>query len=570
MELVKFCELMGICENGKILFIDNAVMKAEGLNTNFMAKFSDVGALKCQIVDNFLKRIGSKLPSSAIPEHIIYGDTESEKKESLLHDVDLIFSGLDNENANLQLITKAKKLGKPILVATSPDLDVHSHSLFPGFDDNIEDLERVLKSRIKEGKLGLDSRQLKFPFLREHTVTWALETFRLHFNKLYDELHDLKENQDKFKQRIQDLHMGSRWNIFTSYKLELIKRLFIDDSVNNFADCVDIAIDCFLELFNISIDDLITKHPKNSKKESGKDFWDGMKRFPDVLELRDETEYTITFLVTTAKLYALVFKISIPNEQIIKDIVKTKMDAHVAVLNASTVEFYGAEQFSRQLSVFMNEVLKTKKYSQRKFKNIKLNSKEHSGIILNFIHSTAALRNINFKLPPIKKYKVEHMAFKVTPTIDTVNSMISSNGAIAMIRYFTGSENFMFKPMNMSPSLGTFHFDYRDPNKLEEENVEVGSPVKAGSREAPRSHDGSEFGMGQSEQTDSMRNLNANIMDNKSAFSGGNLREIENLGVDRADSTPPPKDLMDFGSPYGDELGVIEKSCSQGVSDKKL
>jgi len=71
--------------------------------------------------------------------------------------------------------------------------------------------------------------------------------------------------------------------VFISYKLELIKRLFIDDSVNNFSDCVDIAIDCFLELFNISIQDLIKKHPKGGKTEEKKDFWDGMKRFPDVL-----------------------------------------------------------------------------------------------------------------------------------------------------------------------------------------------------------------------------------------------------------------------------------------------
>jgi len=61
---------------------------------------------------------------------------------------------LDNENANLQLISKAKQFNKPIVVATSPDLDVYSHCLFPGFDDNIEYLERVLNNRIKESKLG--------------------------------------------------------------------------------------------------------------------------------------------------------------------------------------------------------------------------------------------------------------------------------------------------------------------------------------------------------------------------------------------------------------------------------
>ena len=275
-----------------------------------------------------------------------------------------------------------------------------------------------------------------------------------------------------------------------------------------------------------------------------------MKRFPDALGLKEEFDYTSAFLVNTAKMYALIFKISIPNEQIIKDIVKTKVDAHVAVIQASTVEFYGSEQFNTQLDVFMNEVLKTKRHSQRKFKNIKLNSKENFGIILNFIYSAAALRNINFKLAPLKKYKVEHMAFKVTPTIDMVNSMISANGTIALIRYFTGSENHMFKPMNMSPSMGSFHFDYRDTNKLDEENIEHGSPTKlSGSgRGLARSCGESEFGMEQSMHTDSMRNLN-NMSDNKSGFREKGVDFLQAKMSVQTDGTPMNMDDLESPSP---------------------
>jgi len=77
---------------------------------------------------------------------------------------------------------------------------------------------------------------------------------------------------------------------------------------------------------------------------------------------------------------------------------------------------------------------------------------------------------LNFKLQPIKKYKVEHLAFKVTPTIDLINSMIAANGVISLIRFFTGCEKTMFKPMKMSPSLGHFSFDYRCEAKEDEEH----------------------------------------------------------------------------------------------------
>ena len=94
---------------------------------------------------------------------------------------------------------------------------------------------------------------MKFPFLREQCVLWALETYKFHFNKLFDELHDLNEEPEKFIRRIKDISVTKGWNVYVSHKLEVIKRLFLDDSVNNFSDCVDIAIDAFLELFNLSI-----------------------------------------------------------------------------------------------------------------------------------------------------------------------------------------------------------------------------------------------------------------------------------------------------------------------------
>ena len=440
MELLKQLILMGIAQNGEVKIIDNSRLKAESLNTNFIARIEDLGEHKCSAQYKRIKQIGvDDYPIECILDHMIYGDQDIEKKEQQLRECDIIFSGLDNEDSNLQVVNLAKKFGKACLIASSPNLDVHSHSLFPGFEENIEAVELLLKDRIKEGSLTLDSQQLKFPYLREHTVQWAMETYRLHFNKLYDELHDLKENQEKFINRIKAIQISKGWNIFVCHKLELIKRLFADDSVNNFADCVDIAIDAFLEQFNLSIIDLSYKYPEDKVKKDGFLFWTGMKRFPDVLKQDDEYEYTPQFLISTAKLYALFFHISIPNDGIIKDIVKTKIEGHICTTYQSTIELYGDSNFNDMIQSFIDQIIATKKFTARKFQNTKLNNKESHNVILNFIYSASALRSLNFKMVPIKKYKVEHQAFKVTPNIDIISSMMSANSLISMIRYFTVS-----------------------------------------------------------------------------------------------------------------------------------
>ena len=134
------------------------------------------------------------------------------------------------------------------------------------------------------------------------------------------------------------------------------------------------------------------------------------------MKLDEEFHFTPVFLESTAKLYAFTFHISIPTESIIKDIVKTKIESHVCLTQASVIEFYSDKVTNDMMIVFMDNIRKSKNFTQRKFKNIKLNSKDHQKVVLNFIYSCSGLRALNFKLSPIKKYKVEHMAFKVTPT----------------------------------------------------------------------------------------------------------------------------------------------------------
>ena len=115
------------------------------------------------------------------------------------------------------------------------------------------------------------------------------------------------------------------------------------------------------------------------------------------------------------------------------------MEGHVSTTYQSTIELYADSNFDDMIQSFIDQIIQTKNFASRKYQNTKLNNKEHHSVILSFIYSTAALRALNFKMVPIKKYKVEHMAFKVTPNLDIINSMISASSVISMIRYFTVS-----------------------------------------------------------------------------------------------------------------------------------
>ena len=158
-----------------------------------------------------------------------------------------------------------------------------------------------------------------------------------------------------------------------------------------------------------------------------------MKRIPEIIKLEDDTGYTFSFLKSTAKIYALLFKIPILAEEKIIEIVNQKIETQITLTSLSTIEMESRGiNFSDIIESFTDSIIKSKKYSQRKFTNIKLNSKDHHDTILSFIHSAHGLRCTNFKLVPMKKYKVDHLAFKVTPNLDMINSMISANSVISM------------------------------------------------------------------------------------------------------------------------------------------
>lgn len=55
--------------------------------------------------------------------------------------------------------------------------------------------------------------------------------------------------------------------------------------------------------------------------------------------------------------------------------------------------------------------------------------------ILNFIFSCANLRCLNFGLEEIKKYKVEQVAFSITPNLDILSSISASLMSIDLIKH---------------------------------------------------------------------------------------------------------------------------------------
>lgn len=137
-----------------------------------------------------------------------------------------------------------KEFNKPLFILDITDLDVTTHGMIPtGNQKDIYEYEETLKKR-KEAANKKNRGYENFPYQPYHCVLWAKRMFNEFFERLDHELRDFMQNPTLY---FENLVKEPQVNIDSkNYILELIKEIFINQSLHNFADCVDIAIDLFL------------------------------------------------------------------------------------------------------------------------------------------------------------------------------------------------------------------------------------------------------------------------------------------------------------------------------------
>lgn len=144
-----------------------------------------------------------------------------------------------------------------------------------------------------------------------------------------------------------------------------------------------------------------------------------------------EDSVNLKFFRTTSELLAIMFDINIPSDDIIEDIMSRKVS--YLVENSKEVLDY-QETFKQGLEELSVEIEK-KEIPQRKLVNIRLTNKRYLKQILDFIYTATNLRSLNFKLDHVKRYKVEHIAFRITPNLDLVSSAAANLIVYDIIKY---------------------------------------------------------------------------------------------------------------------------------------
>lgn len=184
---------------------------------------------------------------------------------------------------------------------------------------------------------------------------------------------------------------------------------------------------------------MISKYPPDHLTAQKKPFWNNMRRIPEPIKISTvlEDNLNYVFIESTSKLLSHFFKFKIPTEDIVKDIITNKISNQVNSIDEVSVEV-NPKEFLKNVQHIQQKFEKFNKVPSINLQRIKIKDSKNNSYyndILNFIFSATNIRCLNFGLDPIKKYKVEQIAFRITPNLDILNSISASLMTIDLVKY---------------------------------------------------------------------------------------------------------------------------------------
>lgn len=236
-------------------------------------------------------------------------------------------------------------------------------------------------------------------------------------------LEEMETQQSKFA---YELHI-----------IEIIKFLYLQKTKRDFGNCVDLALDLFMELFNFDILTMIHNHPADSKLPDGQTaFWED-KRFPEPIKptFENTESSSYQFVYSMSMLFSEIFMIEPPTDDIVEKMIEQKMslefgEEYMNDFEKAPIELSASERIQTFKQQVKNSILNEVRLSNP----IDINDSKHHGLIVSFINAASSLRCQNFKLPTIRRHRVEEMVYNIKPNLNASSSIAASLASLDLLK----------------------------------------------------------------------------------------------------------------------------------------
>jgi len=479
-EYLKNFAMMGISsvndqnnKNGNLTLTDFDTIEISNLNRQFLFRKEDIGKAKSEIAFKSIKEMNPNFNCKIFNARIgpenehIFNDNFWEKQN-------IIFNAVDNKEARRYIDQKVTEFS-----LNSMDVGTLGTSANCSVFLNNSSLSYIELNPISENNennnenIGLCTIH-GFPSTINHCIEWSRDQFEKYFStdvKLLKKI--FSGNEINFKL----LMMKEGLPKFQLKKMNEISKLIDIYITENYEKAIEYAYDIYYENFNKNIQEILIKHPPNSKNEDGSYFYSGTKKIPipekegegNIDELR--IIYIKSFCDLLFDSFGIQHNLQYGYEyiqQALKNIKKNELDYN---------NYITMGELSKKINEFFNnkilEINNSKKIIENDLKEIIFNKDNNLNGQNDFIYAGANLRAWNYQIPQCDKIKSTIISGKIVPAIATTNACITGLAAMQLylLVQYDKFEDKLKQFRNYYIDIGNCCFDFSyPPNKILHEN----------------------------------------------------------------------------------------------------
>lgn len=333
-------------------------------------------------------------------------DTEHIFNDEFMNNISIVLNALDNVQAREYVDRRCVDFKIPLLECGTLGTIGSVQTIVPYRTETYSSMKNTNDDNIPLCTLKM------FPSTYEHVASYARSCFDEYFVNMHNLYLKHLEHLDS-----KDIDPPTQ---------EAIKTI---DLYSTPESCVEFAHKTFDKIFNKDIQDIIKQYPRDFMEDS-KPFWSGSKIFPQSIKFDSSNPTHIDFVFSFSNIWA---------------------------------ESIGLPNLSRDKCV---KVVKFKSKSKSKIKvnPIRFEKDDDSNHHIDFVHSVATIRSMNYSIEPKDRLETKGIAGKIIPAIPTTTSIVSGLMMIELVKLLydrycnrtRSNEDYRYGTFNLANSMYAF------------------------------------------------------------------------------------------------------------------
>lgn len=451
-EMLKNFALLGVGlakSSGEVRITDPDLIEKSNLNRQFLFRPHHIQKPKSITAAEATRDIN---PDLQIDAHLnkVCPATEGIYSDSFYSSLNLVVTALDNVEARRYVDSRCVSNQRALLDSGTMGTKGHTEIILPNLTESYNSHRDPPEEEIPFCTLK------SFPSVIEHTIQWARDKFEnafVHKPSLYNSFWQTHCSAEAVLQR-----MRSGESLEGSFQvIKLLSR-----RPSHWEQCITIARLKFEKYFKRKALQLLHSFPLDTRLKDGSLFWQSPKRPPAPIEFDMRDTLHLTFIVSTARLYAGIYNISYTERDISEEAVcriltdfaipkyqptEKSIETDETAKKPDQIKLPISSEEEREAIVQLEKAVATNCITSETLQMcpLQFEKDDDSNGHLDFVTSASALRATMYSIEPADRFKTKRIAGKIIPAIATATAAVAGLVALELIKVVGGYEFESFK-----------------------------------------------------------------------------------------------------------------------------